>query len=376
MFSRVARAAFAFLLFTAAIQRPQPERVVAIGDVHGNLDGLLSILQEAGLIDQSRQWIGGKATLVQLGDLMDRGPKSRAVLDFMMTLQDEASKKGGTVQVSFGNHEMMMVIGDMRYVVAADYEAFVDSRSAQRRTEAFRDYSRMEMQKGRVAVEETWMKDHPPGFIEQREAFGPQGKYGKWLRSLSPINKVGDSIFLHGGINPALDFRNIDQINAVVQREVQDFDRITRYMIDRKLALPFFTIEEFARAAGEELARANAVTPAERTLENRAHIQALEGLLQASGWLSIHDDGPLWFRGYDRWTDQEGDAQMMNLTQTLGINRVVVAHTPQPNGEIRQRFGGKVFLIDTGLILGRPSALEISGSRIRAIYLNRQVDLN
>src|SRR4030095_10545196 len=169
MLHRVALATFAFFMLTAATQRPQVERVVAVGDVHGNLDGFISILQAAGLIDQDRQWTGGKATLVQLGDLIDRGPKSRAVLDFIINLQNEASKKGGAVRVSFGNHEIMNIFGDMRYVGAADYEAFVDNRSAQRLTAAFRDYSRLEMQKGRVAVEETWMKVHPPGFVEHRE---------------------------------------------------------------------------------------------------------------------------------------------------------------------------------------------------------------
>src|SRR5262245_4236254 len=252
MLSRLARLTFIFLLFTAAIQRPQTDRVVAIGDVHGNLDGFLSILQKASLIDQNRQWTGGKATLVQLGDLVDRGPKTRAVLDFLMTLQNDAPKKGGAVRVSLGNHEVMIMTGDLRYVVATDYEAFVDNKSVQRRTSAFRDYTRLEMKKGRVAVEADWMKTHPLGFVEHRDAFGPQGKYGKWLRSLSPINKVDDSIFLHGGINPALNFKNIELINSTVKGELQLFDKITRYLIDRELALPFFTLDEFLRAAKEE----------------------------------------------------------------------------------------------------------------------------
>jgi hypothetical protein len=187
---------------------------------------------------------------------------------------------------------------------------------------------------------------------------------------------VDDSIFLHGGINPALEFKNIEQINAAVKREVTAFDTITRYLIDRKVALPFFTLEEFAQAAKEELDKTNAKSPVEQTPDDRNHIQILQGLLQASNWLSIHDDGPLWFRGYDRWSDAEGEPQVTKLIQALGIKRLVVAHTPQPNGEIRQRFGGKVFLIDTALLLGRPSALEIAGGRVRAIYLNRQTDFN
>jgi hypothetical protein len=84
----------------------------------------------------------------------------------------------------------------------------------------------------------------------------------------------------------------------------------------------------------------------------------------------------LWFRGYDRWSDAEGEALITKLIQTLGVKRIVVGHTPQLSGEVRSRFGGKVFLIDTALLRGRPSALEISNGKVRAIYPNRQTDLD
>ena len=63
------------------------------------------------------------------------------------------------------------------------------------------------------------------------------------------------------------------------------------------------------------------------------------------------------------------------------MKRIVVGHTPQPNGEIRRRFGGKVFLIDTGMLSnyfkgGKASALEISKDSIRAIYIDKQIGLN
>lgn len=368
---RFLRLAAFFLLFVAAIPRPQAERVVAVGDVHGDIERFTAILQKAGLIDASRQWTGGKATLVQLGDLVDRGPKSRAVLDLLMTLQKEAPKRGGTVLPGLGNHEVMVVMGNMEYVVAADYAAFADGRSEQRRRTAFRDYAALEARKGRKADEQAWIATHPLGFIEHREAFGPQGKYGKWLRSLPAVNRVDDSIFLHGGIHPALGLKSIDQINSVVSTELLAFDKITRYMIDRQLALSFFTLEELAQAAGEEVEKTKSTTP-----ESRTHIQILAGLLQAANWLSLHNDGPLWFRDYNSWSDAEGEPKLRELTQTFGVKRIVVAHTPQLNGQIRQRFGGRVFLIDTGMIVGRPSALEISGSRIRALYLDRQTDFD
>src|SRR6185503_1544632 len=185
----------------------------AVGDVHGDLDRFTGILRTAGLIDSTWQWTGGNATLVQLGDLVDRGPKSRAVLDFAMALEKDAPKRGGTVLFNLGNHEVMNMMGDLAYVVAQDYASFADNRSEQRRKAAFQDYSRLEARKGRKASEDSWMESHPPGFVEQREAFSPAGKYGKWLRGLPVATKVNDSIFMHGGINPALGFRNVDQIN-------------------------------------------------------------------------------------------------------------------------------------------------------------------
>ena len=376
MLSRFLRIAGLFLLLTAAVQRPQSERIVAIGDVHGNLDGFQSILKTAGLIDDASQWTGGRATLVQLGDLVDRGPKSRALLDYLMGLQADAQKKGGTVRVSLGNHEVMNLIGDLGYVVAADYAAFTDPRSEQRRRNAFRDYSRIESRKGRMPDEEVWMKAHPLGFVEHREAFGPQGKYGKWLRSLPAINKVGNSIFLHGGINPSLQFKNIDQLNTSIKNEVQAFDRITQYLIGKELALPFYTLVEFVQAAKEEFDKTNAISPVDQTPETRAHAQVVGSLSEITSWMMVNDNGPLWFRGYDRWSDTEGEPQIAQLIERLDVKRIVVAHTPQPNGEIRSRFGGRVFLIDTGMFIGRASALEISGDRIRALYANSQTDFN
>ena len=363
-----------FLLLTAAVQRPQEDRVIAIGDVHGELDAFAAILQKTGLIDEARHWTGGRATLVQTWDLVDRGPKSRAVLDFVMTLKQEAGKRGGSVLLNLGNHEVMNMMGDMRYVVPEDYAMFADNRSEQRRRTAFRDYSRLQMRQGRMADEQAWMKAHPLGFVEHREAFGPQGKYGKWLRDFPAVTRVGDSIFLHGGINPSLAPKNIGQFNSAISAEIEAFDKISRYMIEKELALPFFTLEEFAEAADAEVKKTKSNPAAAE--EDRAHIQILEGLLQARGWLSIHDDGPLWFRGYDRWTEAEGEAQLAPLLQALGVKRIIVAHTPQANGEVRRRFGGKVFLIDTGMVRGTAAALEISGSQVRAIYLNRQTDFN
>ena len=67
-------------------------RVVAVADIHGDLDAFVGILQTAGLIDARRQWIGGRATFVQTGDFLDRGAAVRGVMDLMMDLEPQAER--------------------------------------------------------------------------------------------------------------------------------------------------------------------------------------------------------------------------------------------------------------------------------------------
>src|SRR3989442_15487952 len=98
--------------------------VVAIGDVHGDFDDFVTILQKAGLIDEQHHWTGNKTTFVQVGDLLDRGPKPRDVMDLMMSLEKEAPKAGGRVVGLLGNQEMINIMGDLCYVTPVNYASF------------------------------------------------------------------------------------------------------------------------------------------------------------------------------------------------------------------------------------------------------------
>ena len=103
--------------------------------------------------------------------------------------------------------------------------------------------------------------------------------------------------------------------------------------------------------------------------------------LKYGEWLSVKPDGPLWFRGYDQWSDAEGTAQIDKVLDAYKVAHIVVGHTVQRSGRIRPRFGDKVFLIDTGMLSsyypgGRASALEICGdTRFTAKYMDQQVVL-
>jgi Calcineurin-like phosphoesterase len=364
----------------------QPEAVVAIGDVHGDFDDFVTILQRAGLIDAQHHWIGNQTALVQVGDLLDRGPKPREVMDLLISLEKEAPKAGGRVVSLLGNHEMMNIMGDLRYVTAANYAAYADSNSAERQRSAYQEYARWrsshaqllaELPQPMELTEAEWMARHPPGFIEQRQAFSPNGSYGKWLRGHSAMAKIGGVIFLHGGLHPDLVNLKLDAINDRIQDEIKAFDAAKQYLQDEKLILPFFNLQEITTIVQAELAAERK----SRVPSNEQRQARLTQFLGYGDWLSVRADGPLWFRGYDQWSEEEGAAKVDKLLDAYKVTHIAVGHTVQKGGRIRSRFGGKVFLIDTGMLSsyypgGRPSALEIRGdTKFTAEYTDQRVVL-
>jgi hypothetical protein len=362
------------------------EAVVAIGDVHGDLDDFLAILQKTGLIDSQHHWTGNQTTLVQVGDLLDRGPKPRQVMDLVMALEEEAPKAGGRVVSLMGNHEMMNLMGDLRYVTTENYFSFAESNSEERRKSAYEEYAKWrgshlallaELSQPMELTEVEWMARHPVGFIEQREAFSPKGKYGKWLREHSAVAQIGGVVFLHGGIHPNLAHMKLDAVNSHIHDEIKTFDTIKEYLVGQRVALPFFTLQEMTAVVQAELL-------AERKSRVPTDQQSQARLIQFLGygeWLSVKADGPLWFRGYDQWSDEEGAAQVGKVSEAYKADHIVVGHTVQKGGRIRPRFGNKVFLIDTGMLSsyypgGRASAMEIcGGTKFIADYMDQQVAL-
>jgi len=378
-----------FLLAGLAGAAPAPDKssqsVIAIGDVHGDFDDFVAILQHTGLIDKQHHWTGGKTTLVQVGDLLDRGPKPRDVMDLVMALENEASKDGGRVESLLGNHEMMNIMGDLRYVTPENYASFADAKSEERRRSGYKEYGKWreshpavlaELPQPMELTEAEWMARHPAGFIEQREAFSPKGSYGKWLRGHVVLAEINGVIFLHGGISPSLASMKLNAINSRIRDEISAFDSCKQYMVDERLILPFFNLPEMT-----------AVVQAEISAEQKSKIASVPELraklsqfLQFPDWLSVSTDGPLWFRGYDKWSDAEGSSQMDKILQSFKADHFVTGHTVQ-KGAIRSRFGGKIFLIDTGMLSsyypgGRASAFEIQNNgTFTAKYMDQQVVL-
>jgi hypothetical protein len=357
-----------------------PPRVVAIADIHGDLDAFTSILQRTRLIDAARRWIGGDTVLVQLGDFTDRGPKVREVMELLMSLEDQARRTNGRVVVLLGNHEIMNIMGDLRYVTPEIVAAFADAKSENRRQSAYDAYTRLltvSRDPAGTAGEvlqpvsrDAWMAEHPPGFIEYTEAFGPRGRYGAWLRRKPVVFSTADVAFLHGGLDPARAAATLDEVNDTATAEIRRFDNVRARMADSKLILPFYTFQEILSAAKREIdAFSEAITKDPQTTPP----DWLRDIVQLDSWSVIAPNGPVWFRGYATWSDTEGERGMTAVTERYKIARVAVGHTITTTKRITARFGDRAFLLDTGMSStyvpdGAASALEIRGGRFTAIY--------
>jgi len=227
-------------------------------------------------------------------------------------------------------------------------------------------------------TEAEWMTRHPLGFIEHRDAFGPNGIYGKWLRQRAAVIKIGSVIFLHGGINPDLASVSLTQINDHIRGEIQQYDETRQYLVDENLILPFFSLQEVIAVAEAELI-------AERKQGKASgdpRLARIEQLLALGSWLCVREDGPLWFRGYDQWGEEESSANIAKILSAYDATNIVTGHTVQKTAHMRARAGGKMLLIDTGMLSsyyhgGAPSALVIEDDgKFTAVYLDQRVPLD
>ncbi len=200
------------------------KRIVAVSDIHGAYDAMVATFQESGVIDDILAWNGTETHLVITGDLLDRGPDSRRVVDLIMRLEREAARAGGQVHQLLGNHEVMNLIGDLRYVSDAEYAAFSDDESAEEREQWFQRFWRSQPadadeQPVRSAVE----AKAPPGFFGHRSAFRHDGFYGKWLLEKPLMIVINDTAFVHGGVPPYVAEHGLAGVNGALKTDLLNF---------------------------------------------------------------------------------------------------------------------------------------------------------
>ena len=293
------------------------ERVIVIGDLHGDYENFEKIIKGKGieLVDSALHWSGGKTHLVQTGDIMDRGDDARKILDVLMRLETEAEATGGKVHVLIGNHEELNVGGLItRYPDYVTWHEFVDflpdeyrriqERNLERRIRAAE--ARNDRRSSEDIRIEFWndLKNQPDG--QRQYLAGFNDRYGAWLLRHNAVIKIDNTVFVHGGISEKYSLWGIEKINDRFRLELAQMQKSLVYGKPLRLTQP------------EILYRG---------------------------------DSPLWFRDLATVPEPDMMDEVDRILANLSAQHMVIGHTPQKAVTLKlmKRYGGKVWIVDTGI---------------------------
>jgi hypothetical protein len=167
-------------------RQKQPEKILVLSDIEGNFEYLEEVLKGNNVIDENYKWGFGNGHLVILGDVFDRGKHVTECLWLIYKLDLEARTAGGQVHFILGNHEIMNLTGDYRYVPSK--------------------YLQMAQKLG----------------LDYKDLFGVKTELGRWLRSKNTVEVLGQTLFAHGGLSPVAAESNLslDTINLIVRKYI------------------------------------------------------------------------------------------------------------------------------------------------------------
>jgi hypothetical protein len=307
------------------------ERVIAIGDLHGDYPRYIDVMKSAGLIDKSGKWSGGATHLVQTGDITDRGADSRKIIDHLVKLRKQAKKKGGYVHLLIGNHETMNVVGDLRYVSDGEFAAFKSKNSSklqnmqwQRQVEWMRannpDFEEVDLD----AFRKEWEQKVPLGWVEHRQAWALNGEYGEWVKGNQVAVQVNDSIFLHGGISAQYCKFSLKSLTEQVIATLANYDPSITSIVNDPL-------------------------------------------------------GPVWYRGLanEDESNEIYSQTLDNILKRYSAKRIVIGHSPT-GGVIWPRFDQRVVANDTGIANyygAHKGVLELTKDGLVGIYGDERIPI-
>ncbi|GAV58671.1 Metallophos domain-containing protein [Cephalotus follicularis] len=320
-------------------------RIIAVGDLHGDLDQARCALEMAGVLSSDGQdlWIGGETVLVQLGDILDRGEDEIAILSLLRSLDIQAKAKGGAVFQVNGNHETMNVEGDFRYVEPGAFDECIDF------LEYLDDYG-YEWEDafvGWVGESQRWKEERKmsknywgplnlvkrqKGVIARSVLFRPGGQLALELSQHGVVLKVNDWVFCHGGLLPHHVAYGKERMNIEVSNWMRGLSES-----GRSPYIPFIATRGY--------------------------------------------DSVVWSRLYSRDISDLEDYQIHQIysilqetLQAVGAEAMVVGHTPQTAG-VNCKYDCSIWLVDVGMSRGvlnsRPEVLEIRDNKARVIRSKR-----
>lgn len=183
---------------------PQPEKMFVVSDIEGQFEGFRRLLISGGVMDEKYNWTFGKGHLVICGDLFDRGLSVTESIWLIYKLEGLAKKAGGYVHTILGNHDIMNMSGDLRYVQPKYLEAAKILGA---------DYVSL---------------------------YGPNSEIGRWLRTKNTIEKIGDNLCMHAGVSPVINKLGLglEEINTLC-RPYYDKVKVLKGVGNEKID-PFF----------------------------------------------------------------------------------------------------------------------------------------
>jgi len=359
---------YASFVSAANYQFDTDARVVAFADVHGAYNNLVALLEEVNVIDKEGNWAGGDTTLVSTGDLIDRGPGSRQVLELLMKLQQQAPAAGGAVRVLLGNHEVMVMSGDLRYVSAIEFAAFADDETGAEREALLDSFRENQPDLSEEEVRLRFEKFHPPGFLGLQRAYAPDGHLGQWLMQQPLVIRVNDSLYMHGGISNDIAETPLVDINDKNKAELAEYLRLIESLRDAEVLprhLDFWNRRLYLNSKAEAII---AVDPKVRP----AWFEEFLAMAELEDAFIFGPQSPIWYRGSAYCHPYAEAYNTERLLKRTGARQLVIGHTPHPQGALAQ-MEGLVIRLDTGMLKsayrGRATAMIQEGGRQYFHYL-------
>lgn len=258
------------------------ENIFVTSDIEGNFNAFYSMLVGNSIIDKNFNWIFDQGHLVVCGDMFDRGNDVIPCLWLLYSLEKKAELFGGKVHFLLGNHDVMNLQLDIRYV------------------------EQKYIQLAKILFDE----------IEDKKAYqnlmSTNNELVKWISSKNSVEKIGKSLFLHGGISPELvdALFSIDEINQTVREHIH-----------------------------------------ENLIKNPG--------LNVKANLIMGRRGPLWYRGlvqdYKQYYAKVNMSQLDEILKYYDVDRIVIGHTIVSD-QITTDFNNKIIRVDT-----KHSTIKFSG---------------
>jgi len=301
------------------------DKIIAVGDIHGDYDNFVKILKRAGLIDDSLAWSGGKTHFVQTGDIMDRGDNPRDIFDLIKKLEAQAEEAGGKVHMLLGNHEEMNITGivfrNPDYVTPKQFASFLpENFRRQKERELLRQIPNASSVQNDMDpsfldtyLETKWRELRDDKDIQQLYVNTFNSEYGRWIIEHNAVIKINSVLFSHGGISERYAQWSLQKINEVLREELNEFRLVYK-----------------------------------RSIKPRIRRQIL-----------YFPDSPLWNRDLALKDEKTYSRVVDKILKNFDATHMIVAHTPpgspiipeDASDEIafRSRFDQKVWMIDTGI---------------------------